>query len=505
MANMALKSVKRIVTPLVKISSIFNFCLFRLTSAILSERTVQEFGKEWFKNFAFVMGCILFTALVNYIPRPEHIFYKFLYRFDTYFFDVWKQPVGSITGLILTCLGSCILYHVHYRIDDGLKLPHHHHHHHHSNQIFKLKPLQISTVLTSRASGSVVSGCSGGGASGSAVGDCSGGGASGSVVGGCSGGWGGCGDELSSAISSRPSTSTTGSSTLSPLSDINNNYIIPDEEIFELSSKINVDYFGSQIVSGDKSTIQDYWRKMPAILLLLAWFILNIVYNFKHPVYKTKNIVAWVFHVPVHFIVPPVAGLWLYIWHAPGALQLLTLCLGFQNFALILTYLVFPNAPPSFIKLYGDNKVPTFDMIYSDGQASEDKKFSFLLHKAIYYATPHKFASFPSLHSAFASLICFFVCHYSRWSWFKLLSLVNVIGQWWAEIYLDHHWRIDSLVGLIYAIIIWTLVKDWYKSLAEIDLKFSKARASGDYVNGSTMGMRLFWGTRLQSFFDPLA
>ena len=464
-APLILKRIaSRLLQLVFKLFRLASIAFYRLVEAVLNERTFKEYSTDWLRNFAVVLGCILFTASVNYIPRPDHIFYKFLYRFDTYFFDVWQQPVGSLTGLLLTSLGAYILYYFYYRHnEENNSLPNHY------NQYFKLKPLQISSVLMNQ--GNL--------------------------------------PPFSTIDSSRHSTSTAGSasasSTLSPASDSNLFTEGEEEDIFDESTHSDYHYAFKYLHDTNNTTLRDLWRKFPVILFSLAWIILNILYGFKHPVYKTKNIVAWVFHVPVHFIVPPVAGAWLYIWHAPGALRLLTLSLGMLNSALIVTYLLFPNAPPTFIKLYGDNKVPSFDMIYSDGQASEDKKFSFLLHKAIYYATPHKFASFPSLHSAFACLICFFVCHYSKWSWFRLLSVVNVVGQWWAEIYLDHHWRIDSLAGLVYAVIVWTLFKSYYHTIAEVDTRFSRARISGDFVHGSTMGMRLFRGTKLQNFFDPLA
>lgn len=455
----------RLLLLLLKVVKYIHFLVTKLALAILNDRTWKQFGIDFGIDFVFVMVCVLVASSINYIPRPDQIFYKFLYRFDTYFFDIGKLPIGSITGVLLTCLSAYILNYFYYNNEEdgsfeSSMLPQ-------PNYGFKLKPLQVSSVL-------MQSGNSG---------------------------------MASSTASSRPSISTAGSSTLSPTSDLNN--FTEEEELFELNAtSADSEYYHFKPLQTEATTeefINKWWRKIPVILLCSAWIVLNILFAFKQPVYKTKNIIAWVFHVPVHFIVPPMIGTWLYIWHAPGAVRLFTFCMGLQNITLLFTYLVFPNAPPTFIKLYGDNKVPTFDMIYSDGQASQDKKFSIFYHRAVYYATPLKFASFPSLHSAFACLICFFVCHYSRWSSFKLLGVINVLGQWWADLYFDHHWRVDNLGGLIYAIVTWTLLKNWHHGLADVDTRFTKARVQGDYVNGSTMGMRLFRNTKLQNLFDPLS
>ncbi|KAI5958088.1 hypothetical protein KGF57_002896 [Candida theae] len=307
------------------------------------------------------MLCTLVSLSINNLPRPDQIFFKFLYRFDAYFFDIGKQPIGSITGLLLTWLGAYIIncLYCSNEEEDLLAspiLPES------QNYSFKLKPLQVSSILLQNGDSGMAS----------------------------------------ASASSRASMSTAESSTLSPASELN--MFSEEEDRFEWSTSSEHYPFKLLHTDTNEDVINKWWRRAPAILLCSSWIVLNILYALKQPVYKTKNIIAWIFHVPVHFLVPPMIGTWLYIWHAPGALKLFVFSSGLQNVALLCTYLVFPNATPTFIKLYGDNKVPTFDMVYTDGQAAQDKKFSLFYHKAVYYATPLKFASFPSLHSAFACL-----------------------------------------------------------------------------------------------------
>ncbi|CAK9435565.1 uncharacterized protein LODBEIA_P02920 [Lodderomyces beijingensis] len=468
--------LSRLWQLLLKISRYVSVFHYRLYFAVLHEQTLAAFAWDLTKTSTFIALCVAFTVLFNHIPRTEYICYKFLYRFDSYFFDIWSQPIGSLTGLTLTGLAAYMMLYYFYtdEEEEPTALPNHYHHYQQVS-LAHLKPLQISSVLMNENVVHISTASS----------------------------------RVSTAESTTTTTTGSSSSTLSPVGDPYNIFA-EEAEVWQLNTPVSSESFAYDNHKFPQDTNKfnlhsSFWDRAPVILFGSAWLILNIVQKGKHPVYKTKNIVAWAFHVPVHFAVPLVAVAWLYIWHAPGAARLLITCLGLQNCAVLFTYLVFPNAPPSFIKLFGENRVPSFDMVYSDSQASEDKKFSFILHKALHYAAPHKFASFPSLHSAFACLICFFVCHYSKWSWFKLLSVVNVVGQWWAEVYLDHHWRIDSLAGLVYAIVIWTWVRNYNQSLAKIESKFEQARANRDFVNGSTMGMRLFRATKLQNSFDPKA
>ncbi|RLV92664.1 Inositolphosphotransferase 1 [Spathaspora sp. JA1] len=297
-----------------------------------------------------------------------------------------------------------------------------------------------------------------------------------------------CTDEIST--SSRPSSSITSESNASLEDGL---FELPQPE--ELDSSLDL----------SKPEPRDNWNLAPVVLLACSWIILNMLYSIKTPVNKPRNIAAWIFEVPVHFIVPPCFAVWLYLFHPPGAVRLFIFSLGLQNITILITYLIFPNAPPSFIKIYGDNKEPTFDMIYSDGITSIDMSFSVMLNKLSYYATPNKFASFPSFHSACSCLIFFFVCYYSKWSSFKLLGLINVLGQWWSVLYLDHHWRFDCLAGMLYAITTWIVLKKWKHGVHHVHDRFTNARAILDFKHGSTMGMRLFRNTRFESFFDPQA
>ncbi|EGW35216.1 uncharacterized protein SPAPADRAFT_58414 [Spathaspora passalidarum NRRL Y-27907] len=299
--------------------------------------------------------------------------------------------------------------------------------------------------------------------------------------------------DTSEMILTSPSLASDTPSIVSPPSESE----ILESGLFEFTEE------SASTIDIPKSKAHHHWRLAPVFLLAISWTVLNILYSTKNPVTKPKNIVAWVFHVVVHFVVPPLFGGWLYIFHPPRALKLFIVSSGLQTVAITLTYLVFPNAPPLFIKLYGENKEPTFDMIYTDGITSVDMRFGVMLHKLSYYAIPNKFSSFPSLHSANACLIFFFVCYYSKWTSFKLLGLVNVLGQWWSELYLDHHWRFDCFAGMLYAITTWVLLMNWKKGLQYVDDRYTNAKANLDMKHGSTMGMRLFRNTRLKNFFDP--
>ncbi|CCF57255.1 hypothetical protein KAFR_0C02620 [Kazachstania africana CBS 2517] len=89
----------------------------------------------------------------------------------------------------------------------------------------------------------------------------------------------------------------------------------------------------------------------------------------------------------------------------------------------------------------------------------------------------------------------------------KLLVCSYIILQWWATMYLDHHYRFDLFVGMLYSLSSFLIInstilqprvlKNW------IDMRMGK---NTDVNNEArTMGMRVFQGTKIEWFFDPLA
>ena len=178
--------------------------------------------------------------------------------------------------------------------------------------------------------------------------------------------------------------------------------------------------------------------------------------------------------------------------------------LGCQNICGVLTHLLFPCAPPWFIHLYGEDAYADYEMPgYAAGLTRVDVALGTHLNSKGFHASPIVFGAVPSLHSAMAVLTFLFVSYYARWTVVKILSFLFVVLQWWATIYLDHHWRLDLFVGMCYALIWFSIM---YKlRLRKVNESYLKLRLQYNFARGSTMGMRVFRNTKLQSFFDPLS
>ncbi|EDO18438.1 hypothetical protein Kpol_1032p31 [Vanderwaltozyma polyspora DSM 70294] len=89
----------------------------------------------------------------------------------------------------------------------------------------------------------------------------------------------------------------------------------------------------------------------------------------------------------------------------------------------------------------------------------------------------------------------------------KTLAIIFISIQWWSTMYLDHHYRFDLFIGMLYSLFSYTLInltilqprvmKNW--------IEIRLGMKNDDYNEGRTYGMRVFKGTNYEWFFDPLA
>ncbi|SCV03964.1 LAMI_0H12354g1_1 [Lachancea mirantina] len=79
--------------------------------------------------------------------------------------------------------------------------------------------------------------------------------------------------------------------------------------------------------------------------------------------------------------------------------------------------------------------------------------------------------------------------------------------QWWSTMYLDHHFRFDLFVGLLYALTAFHIVDALLLTprVTSVWLDIRAGTREDPRNEACTMGMRVFRGTRLEWFFDPLA
>jgi hypothetical protein len=293
-------------------------------------------------------------------------------------------------------------------------------------------------------------------------------------------------------------------------------------------------------------------------LFIGAWPLLNLINYFAHSFQTSSlDIISYISYVLLHLIVPIVTGVYLYVFQNPGVLALYSWCLGTQNILGLSTHLLLPSSPPWFIHLNGINATADYSTLgYAAGLTRIDASLGTNLATNGFHKSPIVFGAFPSLHSAMAVMTCLFITWFSASKILKAAALSFVACQWWATIYLDHHWRLDLFAGMCYAFTSFTLYKALYRgkfanaagintgsqgtpkqyialkqeqeeqqfdcssssSSSSFDLEMQVLSSDGTeeqqqctstsvpstsevHLMDAPFGQRLFYGTRLESFF----
>jgi membrane-associated phospholipid phosphatase len=160
------------------------------------------------------------------------------------------------------------------------------------------------------------------------------------------------------------------------------------------------------------------------------------------------DIVANGFYM-THFF--SVIGLGLLLWYTqrdhywPFLLGLTVL-----SYAAFLTYVFFPAAPPWWASMYGYLKGQAVNLSHS------------LLSPDYIVATGNPVASMPSLHTAYPFYL-FIYCVY-LWGKKALPIVILPVGVAISSLYLGHHYVIDILAGLCYAIVAFLCTVWWTRN-----------------------------------------
>ncbi|KAF8953535.1 Aureobasidin resistance protein Aur1 [Podila verticillata] len=166
-----------------------------------------------------------------------------------------------------------------------------------------------------------------------------------------------------------------------------------------------------------------------------------------------KDLLAWMPYGVLHFVLPFVTAALIVIFGPPGTLPVFARTFGYMNLAGVLTQLFFPCAPPWYETHYGGLEPATYDMPGDPGGlARVDDILGTNMYKSTFTASPLVFGAFPSLHSACAWQLAFFLVFI-----FGPRSIPFVVAYvfwiWWATMYLGHHYVVDLVGGAGYAVV----------------------------------------------------
>ncbi|MDP9149226.1 MAG: phosphatase PAP2 family protein [Myxococcota bacterium] len=128
-------------------------------------------------------------------------------------------------------------------------------------------------------------------------------------------------------------------------------------------------------------------------------------------------------------------------------------CFFALNVAGFVTYHVFPAAPPWYYHLYGcrvDLLAPASE---GPNLARVDARLGLHYFAAMYGRASDVFGAMPSLHVAYALIVVLegWACMRNGW---RGASIAFFVAMCFSAVYLDHHWVLDVIAGVIYCLLV---------------------------------------------------
>ncbi|KAI9216521.1 hypothetical protein BC828DRAFT_409379 [Blastocladiella britannica] len=166
-------------------------------------------------------------------------------------------------------------------------------------------------------------------------------------------------------------------------------------------------------------------------------------------------------------------GVWVRGNAAADLLKAFLALFGCTNLTGVMVQYTFPSAAPWYNIKYG-SVVPDISNTEGDpgGLIRVDRLLGITLYESVFNHSPLVYGAFPSLHSAYATLICVFVSDHFRWlpgsvpvgSWrlripTAAVLVPYVLMMWWATAYLTHHYLIDVLGGGVLALSFYAMAR----------------------------------------------
>lgn len=152
-----------------------------------------------------------------------------------------------------------------------------------------------------------------------------------------------------------------------------------------------------------------------------------------------------------HFLLPLAVAFVLWLKRR-SAYYPYVIALMLMSFAQFFTAIVLPVAPPRYAGLYGE-ALNVVDLGSVVAQQTGIGVLSWAYHNMI----GNPVAAFPSLHAAYPILAYLFLRdHWPRAAW---LMLAYTAAVWFSIMYLGHHYLVDALGGLVYAVAAYLVVR----------------------------------------------
>jgi hypothetical protein len=143
-----------------------------------------------------------------------------------------------------------------------------------------------------------------------------------------------------------------------------------------------------------------------------------------------------------------------------AALQRFAWTFFFLNIAGFVTYHIYPAAPPWYYHLHGCAVDLASGASEGPNLARVDRWLGISYFAGFYGRSNDVFGAVPSLHVGYPLMIAIYAWPMTR-VFGRMLALGFFASMCFAAIYLDHHWVVDVILGVVYTLIVEMCVRAW--------------------------------------------
>lgn len=168
---------------------------------------------------------------------------------------------------------------------------------------------------------------------------------------------------------------------------------------------------------------------------------------------------AYLAFVPVFLLI---AAWWRFGKNIPAAEGVMWAML-WLNLAAYATWMVYPAAPPWYVDHYGLGKAVLTAAPEAGGAARFDALLGVTWFADYYGRNTNVFGSIPSLHVGQTFLAVLFAWRFRS---LRVLATVFWLLVLFSSVYLNHHYLVDGLAGMVFATAAWVAVGGMRKPVA---------------------------------------
>ncbi len=151
-------------------------------------------------------------------------------------------------------------------------------------------------------------------------------------------------------------------------------------------------------------------------------------------------------------------------WTRPGrAAEDVMWAMFWLNIAGYAAYLAYPAAPPWYVDRYGLGPAILTAAPEAAGAARFDALLGVDWFASYYGRSANVFGAIPSLHVGQPFLAVLFAWQFRS---LRVCTTLFWLLVFFASVYLNHHYAVDGLVGMVFAAVAWAAVNAWRRRLS---------------------------------------